>query len=184
MQANGSLLLGAFVNNELRGLGKAVLFNNEYQFFLTVAGETENENIEFYLMDENTGKTVVCNETATFISNNLLGVMSKAIQLTPTTKFDCSAMAQLNEVEIKVYPNPTTQTNLLRLSINLPKQQNVSIEIFDIKGQKIHEIPTELMQKGIQIVPVFEGQNNITSGVYIIKVKTDDTVKQIKFIQQ
>jgi hypothetical protein len=73
---------------------------------------------------------------------------------------------------------------LLRLSINLPKQQNVSIEIFDIKGQKIHEIPTELMQKGIQIVPVFEGQNNITSGVYIIKVKTDDTVKQIKFIQQ
>ena len=104
--------------------------------------------------------------------------------LTSFNKFECTVSSKVNEMEVKVYPNPTTQTDLLKLSINLPKQQEITIEVFDIKGQQIHTIPTVLLSKGVQIISVFEGHHNITSGVYIIKVKTDDTVKQIKFIQQ
>lgn len=184
MQADGALLLGAFVNNELRGLCKAVLVENKLQYYLTIAGEVENETVEFYLMDENTGKTTICNETTSFVSNSLLGFVSKSMLLTAASKFECTVSSKVNEMEVKVYPNPTTQTDLLKLSINLPKQQEVTIEVFDIKGQQIHAIPTVLLSKGIQIISVFEGQSNITSGVYIIKVKTEDTVKQIKFIQQ
>lgn len=184
MQLNGSLLVGAFVNNELRGLSKAVLVNNSFQYFLTVPSNTENEIVEFYLMDENNGKTTKCNETTLFCSNALLGLVNKSLLLSPSNKFDCSTSSLSNELDVKVYPNPVFQTNLLKLSVNLPKQQVVSIEVFDVKGQLVQAIPSKLFSKGTQIIQVFEGYSNMTPGVYIIKVKTDDTFKQIKFIQQ
>ena len=91
------------------------------------------------------------------------------------------------------YPNPFTASASERgagtnISFNISKddaESNVSLEIYNVKGQLVKTLINDRVSKGKHIVN-WNGENNhrnvVTSGVYFYKLKTKNTVKVNKML--
>jgi hypothetical protein len=78
---------------------------------------------------------------------------------------------EISKNALRIYPNPVAE-NILYLESNDIVN---SIQIFDLSGKKVLNMHVE--QKGIINIPV----GNIESGLYILRVETEDGVKSMKF---
>jgi len=79
ISANTDDMLGAFVNNQCRGVGRVTYYPqlDRYLLFMDVYGVNENEAIEFRIWNSATGKTHVEVEPAlNFVNNNLVGTVN------------------------------------------------------------------------------------------------------------
>jgi hypothetical protein len=186
LQQSGELLLGAYVNNELRGIAKAKQYGGRWAYFLTVGGDKENETITFKLMNEATGKTYACNETHAFVSNQLLGKTSDPVMVTTGANVNCTSVqgSATSGFSFTVYPNPANDAHQVKLGINLPADDVVEVSVFDINGRMISSYTTARLTAGYQLLPVFGSDVNPANGVYIINIKTAAEVAQTKFIKQ
>ncbi len=81
------------------------------------------------------------------------------------------------------YPNPFNPT--INISYNLPNDSKVSLEIFNIKGQKIKTILSENQKSGNHRT-IWQGKDEnekkVSSGIYFYKLKTDQNEKIKKII--
>lgn len=86
-------------------------------------------------------------------------------------------------VEAKNYPNPFNPTTTIEF--NLPKEGDVELSIYNIKGQCIKNYNTKTYDAGINSV-VWNGTNNsgktVSSGVYYYKLKANDDVVTNKMV--
>ncbi len=88
-----------------------------------------------------------------------------------------------------VYPNPfgfkSDAKSGLSFAITLPAKDNVKIEIFNIKGQKVKSIFTPNLNKGLNKI-IWNGLDDsgrkISSGVYLYKVSSHKNEKCQKFL--
>jgi hypothetical protein len=81
---------------------------------------------------------------------------------------------------IYLYPNPTKDVVNIKYELNQPA--NVSIELFNIIGEKIEEIsPYSLKNKNIYQYTVNLEQLN--SGMYFVKIRVNSSEKTIKLIK-
>lgn len=84
------------------------------------------------------------------------------------------------------YPNPFNPT--VNISYNLPNDSSVSLEIFNLKGQKIKTILTE-NQKAGNHQTIWQGKDEnekrVSSGIYFYKLKTDlnEKIKKIMLMK-
>ena len=76
------------------------------------------------------------------------------------------------------YPNPFNPTT--RIKYDLASQSHVSVQVFDVLGQKVSELINENQQPGVYDVK-FDG-SNLSSGVYLIVFQAGDFVKTQKII--
>lgn len=77
---------------------------------------------------------------------------------------------KFNSSNVIVYPNPTTDY----FKIDNSNNQNIeTIELYNIYGKKIKEFPASQNYK----------VNDLSSGIYIIKIKTEQTETKIKLIK-
>ena len=67
--------LGAFVGNEIRGVGEAIYIEylDAYMFFMTCYANTSGEQIHFKLYDAATGEIQNLAEKMTFVPNDNKG---------------------------------------------------------------------------------------------------------------
>ena len=88
----------------------------------------------------------------------------------PVPAQDPAALSNANnqKVEFKVYPNPTTDF----LNI-LTDEQILEVSIFDINGKQI----LKLNEKRLDV-------SNLTSGIYLIEVKTASGKSILKFVKK
>ncbi len=79
-----------------------------------------------------------------------------------------------NTYNLSIYPNPFNQTN--EISFNLTVPQNVKIEVFNLKGQKVTTLTDEDYGFGSHAV-VWDGRNqsgkNVANGTYLYKIHFD-----------
>ncbi|MFA7421306.1 MAG: glycosyl hydrolase [Melioribacteraceae bacterium] len=68
------------------------------------------------------------------------------------------------------YPNPFNPTT--RIKYDLASQSHVSVQVFDILGQKVSELINEVQQPGVYDVK-FDG-SNLSSGVYLLVLQAGD----------
>ena len=68
------------------------------------------------------------------------------------------------------YPNPFNPTTNINFSI--PKNQNVSLKVYDMMGREVAELVNRFMQAG-EYKADFSGAN-LTSGVYYYALKTEE----------
>jgi len=175
---NGNWLLGGFVNNELRGFAKAQLFNNQYAYFLTIAGNN-NEPITFKLLDENSGKVYDLNENLAYKPNALLGSISNPFNLTATSLIPCKDNNTFDNDYYKFYPIPAS--NKLNVELNLNDVQSVQIYIYDIAGKLLYQTEEKQLNKGIQVIGC--DITNIQNGIYIAEVMANNNVYRHKIIK-
>lgn len=82
-----------------------------------------------------------------------------------------------NQFALQLYPNPfVNESNLLYTTA---KESKVNIELYDINGALIKTLANEIQASGSHSVTI--NGNNLTSGVYIVKLNIDGVVisKQI-----
>jgi len=76
-----------------------------------------------------------------------------------------------NTYNLSIYPNPFNQTN--EISFNLTVPQNVKIEVFNLKGQKVITLSDEDYGIGSHAV-VWDGKNQsgkvVANGTYLYKI--------------
>ena len=76
------------------------------------------------------------------------------------------------------YPNPFNPAT--RIDYDLPRASNVTIAVFDLLGREITTLVNEYKPQGRHAV-VFDA-SNISSGIYIYKIKADDFSKSRKML--
>lgn len=76
------------------------------------------------------------------------------------------------------YPNPFNNTTTLKY--NLSQAGNVSIAIYNILGQKVAEPLNGYLQAGVQSVTW--NANRLPSGIYFVRMKTEDYSGSIKLL--
>jgi len=78
------------------------------------------------------------------------------------------------------YPNPFNANTLI--SFALPKAGKVTLEVFNVLGQKVNTLVNEYMTAGYKIVN-WDGRdaqgNNVASGIYFYRLLAED-FKQTK----
>ncbi|HOD53848.1 MAG TPA: FlgD immunoglobulin-like domain containing protein, partial [Candidatus Cloacimonadota bacterium] len=78
----------------------------------------------------------------------------------------------INELRTN-YPNPFNPTTTIEFS--LKENQNVSLEVFNIKGQKVKTLAKGMMEKGRHTI-IWNGTNDhgqaVGSGIYFYKMDT------------
>ena len=94
---------------------------------------------------------------------------------TPVT----SVNAPGNNLLIKVYPNPISQSSTI--DINIPEPGNVQIDLVNIMGQKQQNIKTGFLSKGHYTIG-FDHYKNQPAGVYLLKVNTKTATGTIKIV--
>jgi len=76
------------------------------------------------------------------------------------------------------YPNPFNAKTIIRY--NLPSDSDVTIEIYDILGRKVETLFDERKRAGKHTI-IWDAAD-IPSGVYFVRLQTDDYSKNIKMV--
>jgi len=129
-----------------------------------------------------------------FYEDNIIYTVTVENELTTEIEFNMTyndPLVGVNDNEINVnsfelnasnYPNPFNPSTTI--SFNLPTNSNVSVEVYNVKGQKVRTLLHEKMPQGQHEV-VWYGLNEknkpISSGVYFYKVRTgkQESVKRM-----
>ncbi len=87
--------------------------------------------------------------------------------------------------ELKAFPNPFQED--LNLKFNLNQEERTTIEIFNIQGQRVHTLLSELAPKGEHRV-LWDGKDqsgqSLPSGVYMIRLRAGKALINQKVILQ
>jgi hypothetical protein len=178
--ADNQWCLGAFAGNECRGTASAKLnsIDNRYNFFLTVAGSTEAENIQFKLVNTATGKLLDIKQTMVYSPDAISGTLKDPVIL---NALEVKNTGLNNEPTYAVSPNPFSTT--LKIIVQSPDNATLVIQVYNNLG--------ELMD--IQQTPVNTGFNTIkwdndycskfVPGVYYIKFIINEQVKVMMVVK-
>src|SRR5690606_26557502 len=79
------------------------------------------------------------------------------------------AIQELDEENIKLYPNPVTSTLFINYADNISVQ---SIHIYNVTGQKVMEVEA-LNQTTLEV-------NHLKSGIYFVEIRDDQANKIVK----
>jgi hypothetical protein len=91
--------------------------------------------------------------------------------------FDESGAAVLKSISL--YPNPVRDE--MRITYHLDRQAGVSLEIYDINGQKVMDVmQSSQVAAGEHLLPC--DISDLNSGTYILIFKSGGLIKSSKFI--
>lgn len=96
---------------------------------------------------------------------------------------DATRVAISNELNMGIYPNPTTGAT--RISVNLPKNDKLSLRIYNAAGQVVYSISGANYPQGSQVI-YWDGKSNngaeITSGYYFVRVSAGSKTSVDKLV--
>ncbi len=80
---------------------------------------------------------------------------------------------------LSIYPNPFSDN--ISLSFNLDEASDVSIDMIDITGRMVKRIASQFYMPGNQVV---KWNDDSPSGIYIIKIQTNNQTSTVKVIKR
>lgn len=122
------------------------------------------------------------------------GPMKLAVNLNAVSNDGCSKSMQdtiqvfsvgLNNkynqtIQLNAYPNPVQ--NNLQLAFMLKEVSIVSVDVFDILGQKVAEMPEISINAGNQLIDV--DMSGLKKGIYLIQLNTKQGNAQLKVMKE
>ncbi len=83
--------------------------------------------------------------------------------------------------QLNVFPNPATDN--VFVSVNLAKASKVNVQLFDVMGRLVNELPAQSMDAGQNKVEM--NTANLAEGVYSIRIQTEtgSVTKQLSIIK-
>jgi hypothetical protein len=83
---------------------------------------------------------------------------------------------------VKLYPNPTSFSRSVELSVELPSATKGSIQLYDLTGRKVKTLYAGSMQRGINKMNF--GLSGIARGLYLVVIRTETQQKVMKLVIQ
>ncbi|MBI5541145.1 MAG: fibronectin type III domain-containing protein [Bacteroidia bacterium] len=174
------------------------LLTNIYSYNLTVDLGGVNDTIivstewPSALFAGNCNSPFNCNYLwSTGSTSNVIGIIANGwYSLTTTDDFGCNAVDSvymykpdgINEIsdinEIKVYPNPAKDN--VNIEINLKNKTDITFCLYSISGQVIKE----KMIQGQNFIKESFDISEVSSGIYYLKIATDENVRFVKLVVQ
>lgn len=72
------------------------------------------------------------------------------------------------DINLNVYPNPFSSST--KIVYDLPKSDNVLVEVYDVVGRKVTTLVNEKQTEGLQEVVFDKAKSNAGTGLYFIKI--------------
>ena len=167
-------LIGAFIDNELRGVGK---LNKQrvdladYTMLTAFGDESDNgSELKFALLSD--GEVQELTGSTTFINDDFKGTLNSPVELYLDELY-------AGNLDLKVYPNPFNSD--IYVSFNLNKESKVTIELYNLMGTKVMRTDTQLLEHGSHTI--HQNVEELPTGVYFITVKINDKVYQQKLVK-
>ncbi len=171
--------IGLFVNDELRGNGRAIYIPaiDIYILFVTVYANKNGEQIHLKYYSAAQDKVFDIKEKMTFNVNDIIGAIDSPTLLHLAENVSSTSEDILDE-KLKVYPNPFSST------VNIDWQGGLSdkteIKVTNSLGELIHVFCCD--QTNRETTFVWKPDNSLSAGTYIIQVITPQEVIQKKVI--
>ena len=151
-------------------ISDTVLFNMNDDF-VTIAGDTDNCEIVFWLQNDETKEIFYVNKLP--FTEFQLGLVSLDDEEIPNT-----------EHSLRIFPNPCKTSETMNISFSLPNTiQSAELKIYNIKGQLVKTITQEPASQNASFI--WNGKNNVdkkvSSGIYLMQIKADVNGKVFKF---
>lgn len=171
--------IGLFVNDELRGNGRAIYIPaiDKYILFVTAYANKNGEQIHLKYYSAAQDKVFDIKEKMTFNVNDIIGAIDSPALLHLAENVSSTSEDILDE-KLKVYPNPFSST------VNIDWQGGLSdkteIKVTNSLGELIHVFCCD--QTNRETTFVWKPDNSLSAGTYIIQVITPQEVIQKKVI--
>jgi len=169
---NENHIIGAFVEDQCRGVAKPVSVNGKMLYFITIYGNVVNETISFKLANLSSNQFTDIEEQITFIPNDIYGDINEPFQLylNPNSITNIDAVSGCG---ILVYPNPT--------------QAEIFISLKGLENQLISELKISSVTGGIVYDSYFNGVENVDlssfgKGIYFIIIKNSKGIYTEKIV--
>ncbi len=154
-------------------ISDTVLFNMNDDF-VTIAGNTDNCEIVFWLQNDETNEIFHAGKLP--FTEFQLGLISLDDDEIPN-----------NDHSLRIFPNPCKTTETMNISFSLPNTiQYAELKIYNIKGQLVKTITMEQASKNVSFN--WNGKNNadrqVSSGIYLMQIKADVNGKEYKYYKK
>jgi len=160
--------------SDLEGNVAAMAMTNGDGFYETstvISGEVEIAATKVYYNTSSTATTMNQNTSIDFTLEPTVPTGSDHIPISNS------------ELVINNYPNPFNPNTTI--SFNLPNTAEVTLEVFNVKGQLVNTLVKDQMESGIHSV-VWNGldsnQKSVSSGIYFYKIISANESKSNKMI--
>ncbi len=91
---------------------------------------------------------------------------------------DIKVIENNNYSDVSIFPNPVKAS--FTLEINTPRDENLSIEIFDVAGHRLH-FENQMVQEGNNQLS-FDSQH-LAHGIYFMKIYNGKDIQTIRFLK-
>ena len=174
----GTMELGAFAGNEVRGSAQAVYVAplGAHLFFLTMYANTSGEQLTFKLYDSSDGLVYNLNEQLGFASNQHFGAIQDPV---PFTLGSVGTSEPASAMSLQVQPNPFS--DMTTIWFRSDRAQDARLTITDVTGRLILEQKV-LTASGVNTMTWHAG--SVQPGIYFVRMETSDGVLVRKVIKR
>ena len=187
ISANPLDMVGAFINDECRGVGQPIYIEplGKYIVFLTIYGdENETSNLQFHAYSEANDEILYAPETIPFELDNIIGNLEEPYIW--DTRFleagDTGFIPNVFSLS-QNYPNPFNPTTTI--SFGVPQVSQINITIYDILGKKVATLVNEKMEPGYYS-KIWDSRNKygneVAAGIYFYQIHAEGFTKTRKLI--
>jgi len=163
-------IIAVFVGEECRGIASPVYHPvaDRYTVGLMIYGNDKDEKLTFGVYDAGTGEIKELSNSILFEANATLGNGLNPV-IFRTVSIPAEYAVSQN------FPNPFNPVTNIRF--DLPEQSDVSIAVFNARGQLVNELTSEYYPAGSHMIQ-WNGTDlrglPVSSGVYIYSVKAGE----------
>ncbi len=174
----GTMELGAFAGNEVRGAAQAIYVAplQAHLFFLTMYANNSGELLNFKLYDSDDGQVRPLTEEMNFVSNLHQGDVQDPVPFTLKTVGLAEPAAALY---LEVQPNPFTDATTI--FFNSDQHRDVRLLITDVAGRLV-------LQQEIAAAPGMNSlrwnTGSVQAGMYFIRLETPEGAVVRKVLRQ
>jgi hypothetical protein len=161
---SGIFTVGAFQGEECRGIAQSV----DGKLFITVHGETPDENITFRAIENASQQTYNINETLLF-ADTIKGDLNQPFRLNITG----TNIPDVAVPSFTVYPNPVrNKLYISGIDCNIIK----TVKILSVSGNVVSVTDSPVCEQGLDVAFLADGS-------YIIAIATEEGMFYRKFIK-
>ena len=162
--------VAAFSNGECRGSARPIYIEalGQSMIFMTIYGD-DNDNVSFRYYDVTTGEEVALNEVMTFEFNATHGdIMQPYVMTLSTMGIDETSAG------FSIYPNPVQDKLYIEAEAEIEE-----VVVYDVYGrvQNLRNSETQKLRNSIDV-------SNLNSGVYFVKIKTEEGNITKRFVKE
>lgn len=88
---------------------------------------------------------------------------------------------RVTDLQFTAYPNPARGASTIALE--LPSEQDVSVQVYDIRGAAVAELTRGILVEGTHRWTFDAQERGLGAGVYFIRLQTPDRTELIKLVQ-